>query len=285
MLCLNLSSKYLSVTQLLGSKSTTRDKARSIITKIVNALTASSEIGGPMAAMYLLRHPDHYTGHKFKTCFWKSYVSEVMKAWDDSTALGDDQKTKVMLGIRKSGQQKQVVALSPAIDYMWRPVEYEDTCLYDWIRLHDKTKMARKKRVRRPVVPTPPDEVECDSDFENDYNIEDNMDIIEQNQQVADDIYYEYAEEDNEDQQLKGGAHPLAEEEEESEDELLLTTKSNKALAVDVELYKQSLEPNKKPKYLKFHPNHPQYNTHHVLLLDDSQGLVPNFVGGAIPRR
>ena len=31
-------------TELLGSKSSTRDKARSIITKIVNALTASSEI-------------------------------------------------------------------------------------------------------------------------------------------------------------------------------------------------------------------------------------------------
>ena len=36
---------------------------------------------------------------------------------------------------------------------------------------------------------------------------------------------------------------------------------------------------------MKFHPNHPQYNTHQVLLLDESQGLVPNFVGGPIPRR
>ena len=147
-------------TELLGSKSSTRDKARSIITKIVNALTASSEIGGPMAAMDLLKHPDHYTGHKFKTCFWKRYVSEVMKAWDDSAAIREEQKTKVMLGIKKSGQQQQIVALSPVIDYMWRPAEYKDTCLYDWIRLHDKTKMARKRKSKKPEIAEPVDDVE-----------------------------------------------------------------------------------------------------------------------------
>ena len=272
-------------TELLGSRSSTRDKARSIITKIVNALTASSEIGGPMAAMYLLKHPDHYTGHKFKTCLWKSYVCEVMKAWDDSAALGEEQKTKVMLGIKRSGQQQQVVALSPVIDYMWRPVEYEDTCLYDWIRLHDKTKMAKKRRGRKPDLPAPSEDVECDSNFENDYGIEDNFDTGEQNQQLADDINFEYSDEDDEEQELKGGAHPLAEEEEESEDELLLTTKSNKVLAVDIEKDKQQHKPKTKSKYMRFHPNHPQYNTHQVLLVDESQGLVPNFVGGAIPRR
>ena len=67
-------------TELLGSVKTTREKARSVITKIVNALTAASEIGGPMAAMYLLKHPDHYTNFEFRTCFWRGYVSEVMKA-------------------------------------------------------------------------------------------------------------------------------------------------------------------------------------------------------------
>ena len=272
-------------TELLGSKSSTRDKARSIITKIVNALTASSEIGGPMAAMYLLKHPDHYTGHKFKTCFWKSYVSEVMKAWDDSAAIGEEQKTKVMLGIKKSGQQQQIVALSPVIDYMWRPAEYEDTCLYDWIRLHDKTKMARKRKSKKPEFAEPVDDVECDSEFEDNYGIDDNFDNVEHNQEIAEDICFEHSDAEDEDEELRGGAHPLAEEEEESEDELLLTTRSTKALAVDIEQFKQKLEPKTKSKYVKFHPNHPQYNTHQVLLLDESQGLVPNFVGGPIPRR
>src|SRR6202022_1592012 len=38
-----------------------KDKARSFITTIINALTAKLEIGGPMASLYLLGHPDHYT--------------------------------------------------------------------------------------------------------------------------------------------------------------------------------------------------------------------------------
>jgi len=35
------------------------------MTKIVNALIAKMEMGSPMASMYLLGNPDHYTGHKF----------------------------------------------------------------------------------------------------------------------------------------------------------------------------------------------------------------------------
>ena len=86
-----------------------------------------------MAAMYLLEHPDHDTNFEFRTCFWRGYVSEVMKTQDDSAALEKDTKIKVMLGIKKRGKQQQVVALSPVIDYMWRPKEYENVCLYDWI--------------------------------------------------------------------------------------------------------------------------------------------------------
>ena len=67
-------------TQILDSGLDTKDKARFIITKIVNALTAALEIGGPMAAMYLLKHPNHYTNHQFRTCYWREYVSEVIKA-------------------------------------------------------------------------------------------------------------------------------------------------------------------------------------------------------------
>lgn len=67
---------------LLSDSSDRKQKARSILTKIVNTLTASSEIGGPMAAMYLLNHNDHYTSHKFRICFWRTYVSAVRHAWE-----------------------------------------------------------------------------------------------------------------------------------------------------------------------------------------------------------
>jgi len=45
--------------------------------KIVNALTVQLEIGGPMASLYLLGNPDHYTNRDFVVFYWKSYVAEV----------------------------------------------------------------------------------------------------------------------------------------------------------------------------------------------------------------
>ena len=58
-----------------------RETAHHILTQIVNSLTAKMEIGAPMAAMYLLGNPNHYTDHKFHTFFWRSYVFEARQLW------------------------------------------------------------------------------------------------------------------------------------------------------------------------------------------------------------
>jgi len=50
------------------------------------------ELGSPMAAMYLLEHPDHYTSHKFVTFWWKGFVYQVHRAWDTTT--GDNNVAK-----------------------------------------------------------------------------------------------------------------------------------------------------------------------------------------------
>ena len=118
-------------TELLGSVKTTREKARSMITKIVNALTAASEIGGPMAAMYLLKHPDHYTSHKFRACYWKGYIYEVLKAFEDSDQIEKEGKSKVMLGLKQGLKTDEVYAVTPVTDYVCHPVEFEEVCLYD----------------------------------------------------------------------------------------------------------------------------------------------------------
>ena len=93
--------------ELLGSEKSNHDKARSLITKIVNSLTAASEIGGPMASMYLLKHPDHYTSHLFRTCYWKGYVYEVMRAWEDSSQIMEERNNKVIVGLQNSGNTKK----------------------------------------------------------------------------------------------------------------------------------------------------------------------------------
>ena len=61
---------------MLTGEESKKIKARKVLVKIVNSLTSQSEIGGPMACMYLLGHPDHYTSHTFKTCYWYPYLKE-----------------------------------------------------------------------------------------------------------------------------------------------------------------------------------------------------------------
>ena len=141
---------FLCNTELLRGTKSKREKARSLITKIVNSLTAASEIGGPMASMYLLKHPDHYTSHKFKICFWRGYVYEVMKAWDDSYKIDEEGKSKVMLNWKKNGEHnKEIVAMSPVLDYIWRPAEYGNVSLYDWIRLSEKHRVPQPRKVKK----------------------------------------------------------------------------------------------------------------------------------------
>ena len=51
--------------EMLGGSLDQNEKARRLLTQIVNNLTSKMEIGGPMTSMYLLRNPVHYTNHKF----------------------------------------------------------------------------------------------------------------------------------------------------------------------------------------------------------------------------
>ena len=84
---------------------------------------------------------------------------------------------KIMLGIKKRGNQQQIVALSPVIDYMLHPKKHKDICLCNWIRLHYKAKMDTRKK-KTLVTKKSSMDVECDSDFENDYDVYDKLNII-----------------------------------------------------------------------------------------------------------
>lgn len=119
-------------------------RARKIITKAVNTLTVKSEIGGPMACLYLLGHPDHYTNFKFRKLFWRSYIKHVSIAWNEAEpehALdpgAEARKEKVML--RAKGED--IVAFDYIMDYELRPYEFQDVCLYDWIRRCNKQQIS-----------------------------------------------------------------------------------------------------------------------------------------------
>ncbi|KAJ6612585.1 hypothetical protein B0H10DRAFT_1713883, partial [Mycena sp. CBHHK59/15] len=63
----------------LGGTLCGKENTRIMIMQMVNSLTSKLQIGSPMASMYLLGNPDHYTNHNFKVFRWKSYVIEVCK--------------------------------------------------------------------------------------------------------------------------------------------------------------------------------------------------------------
>ncbi|KAI0075439.1 hypothetical protein K474DRAFT_1560592, partial [Panus rudis PR-1116 ss-1] len=111
--------------------------------KVVNALTAMNEIGAPMACMFLLKHLNYYTSHHFRFFYWKGYVREVKKSWGMVEDMGlTRQKTeKVVIGKSK----ERFIGISKSLDYMHRPVKFEDVSLYEWIRRSEKRKISMKK--------------------------------------------------------------------------------------------------------------------------------------------
>ncbi|KAI0040681.1 hypothetical protein FA95DRAFT_1460167, partial [Auriscalpium vulgare] len=93
------------------------------------------EIGGPMASLYLLGHPDHYTMHLFAKLFWKNYSNEVLRFWSPDEALDDGlDATVVVKNIKGS-----LVGQSAITDYTCRPKELLSMNVYDWIRTCTKS--------------------------------------------------------------------------------------------------------------------------------------------------
>jgi len=114
---------------LLTLKENMQNSARSLVTKMVNALTAKLEIGSPMASMYLLGNPDHYTSHEFVNFYWRSFVREACSVFSTPLEEIDNMPEEVMLNKSKG----KYVALSNVHDYIYRPSAFGSINLYDWI--------------------------------------------------------------------------------------------------------------------------------------------------------
>ena len=126
-------------------------KARKIINSIVSGMTSKSEIGGPMAAMYLLGHPDHYTSHKFRSLYWRSFVRKVRSAWEKRTGTSivdetlERQPTDKVLLMKKG---EDILKMNTTMDYTCRPLVYENVSLHEWIRRAEKVKVYEPRELR-----------------------------------------------------------------------------------------------------------------------------------------
>ncbi|KDR65593.1 hypothetical protein GALMADRAFT_41664, partial [Galerina marginata CBS 339.88] len=128
--------------EMIGGSTNRQEVARSLMTKMVNALTSKLEIGSPMASLYLLGNPDHYTQHIFKQFYWRPYVREVQSVWKTDEA--ENLPEKVVLN-KNLGRY---IGLSKVQDYTFRPDIYRNVSLYEWIRCAEKVKRSRKAQLK-----------------------------------------------------------------------------------------------------------------------------------------
>lgn len=125
-------------TESLNAAGTDRDRvARSIIVKIVNALSGASEIGGPAVCAHLLGNPDHYTSECFKVFYWYGYVQYFLHTSEAIAPDGGDSDERVLLGMAPDG----VVIMNKLNDYIFRPRALSSWSLYDFLRLTDVRKL------------------------------------------------------------------------------------------------------------------------------------------------
>ena len=177
-------SMFLRHSEVIGGSDSRKDKARKLMTKIVNSLSAKLEMGSPMACMYLLGNPDHYTNFNFVPFYWQSFVREARKPWEpeqtplqdlnadiaqdenvkpcepdgatnlnilisDTTALQDEHPEKVAI-FKRNGR---IVGFSPVHDYIYRPTQFDSMSLYDWISTckREKLPVTRFKKKKSAV--------------------------------------------------------------------------------------------------------------------------------------
>ncbi|KAJ7933670.1 hypothetical protein B0H13DRAFT_1476106, partial [Mycena leptocephala] len=96
------------------------------------------QIGSPMASLYLLGNPDNYTTFSFNVFWWKSYVKEVKKDWNDAQdmpgapqevsaeTVDPDREDGDETAMMKSGEE---VGATNVDDYVFRSSVFNDTSL------------------------------------------------------------------------------------------------------------------------------------------------------------
>ncbi|KAJ7279884.1 hypothetical protein C8J57DRAFT_1058443, partial [Mycena rebaudengoi] len=118
---------------------------------MVNSLSSKLQIGSPMASMYLLGNPDHYTNLDFKVFWWKSYVKEVMSSWpsldteipseEPERQDEDEDGDRVVVAKNADG----FVGITNVDDYVHRPEVLRNMSLYDFFQVSERKKRSPKQ--------------------------------------------------------------------------------------------------------------------------------------------
>ena len=243
------------------------DDARKIILNIVNALSSKMEIGSPMASMYLLKNPDHYTSHGFIPFFWKSFVNDVTKSEASSHEYGLD------VNMEDEFQEKpNSVGLESQFDHSVfnkneMAMDIDDPTNFLGGRGHIEDGIQFEDQ---DIDGDQDDEGAKDDDDDDDDDDNDEEDGPEEKLLISQDGSEFVASSKVDDYKYRPEAY--------SQSRLYDWAK----LSVKIKI-----QHNKKDStYHKFLPGHAQRNSH-VVKLDSSREdiFVLNFIGGPLPRR
>ncbi|KAF8187811.1 hypothetical protein K438DRAFT_1594822, partial [Mycena galopus ATCC 62051] len=122
----------------------------------VNSLTSKLQTGSPMACLYILNNPDHYTNCSFKLCWWRNYVDEVKRSLEeeiyhkdsnDVSSTHDDRDLnlpteKVVL----MSEQGKYVGATNVDDYVYRPSACESYSMFDFVRVATRVRRSMKQQ-------------------------------------------------------------------------------------------------------------------------------------------
>jgi len=246
-----IKSVFLRNSEMLGGSIERKEKGRRLITKIVNALTARMETGAPMASLYLLKNPDHYTNRRFNVVYWKNYVAEVSKAWQSSEDMSVDDHGQDKLVLLKS--KGRYIGVSKVHDYVYRPEAHSDKTLYEWVQMATRVKQPPGTKANAADVSEDELNLAGPSEMHElmDFMGKGSSDIETDDMNLHTDDSESDIEEDN---SLSDMDTDAEEEVFESEGEIFLE-------------------------------GHPLHETHLAQYDDRKHDWVPNFVGGSLPRR
>jgi PIF1-like helicase len=196
----------------------------------------------------LLGNPDHYTSHTFINFYWRSFVHEARSVFLTPLEEIKDFPEKVVLN-KSNGK---FVALSKVHDYIYRPLAFGTVNLYDWIRCANK----KRKSLKCYKENSTKDDREED---ENNTDSEDELNII--------------------DNTFVGGGINV-----ETESDWVMSDQTCEDMDDELNIDENDEYYEDESRFHSFLPDHPQHQTYEVQCKSLSDLVVPNFIGGTLPR-
>jgi hypothetical protein len=249
---------------IIDSNIKPRESARKLILKMVNALSSKMEIGSPMASMYLLGNPDHYTSHQFIPFWWRSYVTHIQNTNINKHSKSNDieiqnheitlhekmhvdetEKDDNMMNVdEKEENQSMHISNQNNLDGGDQYIADKDNLINE---IYEKQKFEDNNTLMEEKVIL--------GQNEGQYIAMSNVDDYRFRPEIFDDI----------------SLH----------DWIRFSVKKKKTKREKIADDSNSKHSN---TYFQFLPDHPQYQTHVIKCDPLRNNIIPNFIGGSLPR-